>query len=115
MLHTDGGGELEGSGELKREVERARKKMEEEEAKRLQLEKECVVYQSQLEEFHRKLEVEKSDRRVSNARAHQLLQEVIEKGKLAQQLREEQARYRELMVIVMLKMIYRGTELKVNW
>lgn len=36
--------------------------------------------------------MEKSDRRVSDSRALQLLQEVKEKGKLAQQLREEQAR-----------------------
>ena len=37
--------------------------------------------------------MEKSDRHVSDSRALQLLQEVKEKGKLAQQLREEQARY----------------------
>jgi hypothetical protein len=36
--------------------------------------------------------MEKSDRRVSEKRALQLLQEVKEKGKLAQQLREEQSR-----------------------
>ena len=75
-------------------MERAKRGVEQERAKRLQLERECAVYQSQLEEFQRKIEVEKSDRRVSDARALQLLQEVKEKGKLAQQLREEQARYR---------------------
>ena len=44
------------------------------------------------QDFHRKLEVEKSDRRVSDSRALQLLQEVKEKGLLAQKLREKQAR-----------------------
>lgn len=37
--------------------------------------------------------MEKSDRRFSDSRAIQLLQEVREKGKLAQQLREDRARY----------------------
>ena len=37
--------------------------------------------------------MEKSDRRLSDSRAIQLLQEVREKGKLAQQLREDRARY----------------------
>lgn len=35
--------------------------------------------------------MEKSDRRVSDSRALELLQEVKERGKLAQKLREEQA------------------------
>ena len=93
------GGEVEGngSGELRRDMERMKKEVDGERAKRIHLEKECAVYQSQLADFHRKLEMEKSDRRVSDARALQLLQEVKEKGKLAQQLREEQARYERTM------------------
>ena len=37
--------------------------------------------------------MERSDRRVSDSRALQLLQEVKEKGKVAQQLRQEQTRF----------------------
>ena len=93
MLPSEGG-EAEGAKakELKKTAERVKKEMEKEKAKRIQFERECAVYQTQLEDYHRKLEVEKSDRRVSDARALQLLQEVKEKGRLAQQLREEQAR-----------------------
>lgn len=50
----------------------------------------CVGVLTQ--DFHRKFEMEKSDRRISDSRALQLLQEVKEKGRLAQQLREEQSR-----------------------
>ena len=49
----------------------------------------CTVF---LQDFHRKLEMEKSDRRLSDSKALKLLQEVKEKGQMAQQLREEQTR-----------------------
>lgn len=113
MIATEGAG-VEGAGvegaragELRK---LAKKELEEEKRKRISLERECAVYQSQLEvrwycsvcavnrahvpvqDFHRKLELEKSDRRVSESRALQLLQEVKEKGLLAQQLRREQSR-----------------------
>lgn len=89
------GARVEGAGsrELRKALQLAKKELEVEKVKNMSLERECVVYQSQLEDFHRKLEMEKSDRRLSDSRAIQLLQEVREKGKLAQQLREDRARY----------------------
>ena len=44
-----------------------------------------------LQDFHRKLEIEKVDRRLSDSQALQLLEEVREQGKIAQQLREGEA------------------------
>lgn len=93
-----GGNNSEGtlSGELRKAHQLTKKELEGEKRRRISFQRECAVYQSQLEEFQRKLEVEKSDRRVSESRALQLLQEVKEMGKLAQQLREEQAKTTEV-------------------
>lgn len=44
------------------------------------------------QDFHRKLEIEKVERRRSDGQALQLLEEVREQGKIAQQLRESEAR-----------------------
>lgn len=46
-----------------------------------------------LQDFHRKLEIEKVERRHSDSQALQLLEEVREQGKIAQQLREGEAKY----------------------
>ena len=48
----------------------------------------CVCVQ----DFHRKLEIEKVEWRRSDSQALQLLEEVREQGKIAQQLREGEAR-----------------------
>ena len=45
-----------------------------------------------MQDFHRKLEIEKVERRQSDSQALQLLEEVREQGKIAQQLREGEAR-----------------------
>ena len=44
-----------------------------------------------LQDFHRKLEIEKVERRLSDSQALQLLEEVRVQGKIAQQLREGEA------------------------
>ena len=43
------------------------------------------------QDFHRKLEIEKTERRQSDTKALQLLEEVREQGKIAKQLRESEA------------------------
>ena len=43
------------------------------------------------QDFHRKLEIEKTERRQSDSRALQLLEEVREQGRIAKQLRESEA------------------------
>ena len=72
------------------------------------LERECVVYKSQLEvtavstvlhvlltlqDLQRKLDIERNDRRVSDSRALQLLAEIKEKARVAEDLRQTEARY----------------------
>ena len=42
------------------------------------------------QDFHRKLEIEKSERRNSDSKALQLLSEVREQGRIAQKLRENE-------------------------
>lgn len=51
-----------------------------------------LIYIFSPEDYHRRLEIERSDHRVSDSRALQMLQEMKEKGKVAQQLREEKIR-----------------------
>ena len=43
------------------------------------------------QDFHRKLEIEKTERCQSDSRALQLLEEVREQGRIAKQLRESEA------------------------
>ena len=53
----------------------------------------CALYiVSTLQDFHRKLEIEKVDRRLSDSQALQLLEEVREQGKIVRQLREGEAK-----------------------
>ena len=52
----------------------------------------CYIVSTLLQDFHRKLEIEKVDRRLSDSQALQLLEEVREQGKIAQQLREGEAK-----------------------
>ena len=49
------------------------------------------VYVYLIQDFHRKLEIEKTERRQSDSRALQLLEEVREQGRIANQLRESEA------------------------
>lgn len=45
-----------------------------------------------LQDFHRKLEIEKLERRNSDSKALQLLEEVREQGRIAHELRENEAK-----------------------
>ena len=112
-----------GSEDLKENNTIFKKELEDEKKKCLSLERECEVYQSQVEvsectflflvifffitkifasvfyfyiyipkDYQHRLETERSDRHVSESRALQMLQDMKEKAKMSQQLREEQMR-----------------------
>jgi citron Rho-interacting kinase len=54
--------------------------------------KECNIYKKQLEDLQDKLEIERKDRRVSDSKALKLLSEVREQNKVAQEMRQSQAK-----------------------
>ena len=102
------------ASDIKRALEACQSELNDTKERNTLLEKECVIYKSQLEvlyhssrelgtknvcisllflplqDLHRKLDVERQDRRVSDSKALQLLAEIRDQSKMAQDLRESQ-------------------------